>query len=204
MAMFVVGLTGQTGAGKSTVGRILQESGMAVIDCDFLARIAVEPGTDCLRELTETFGSGILWPDGSLNRGTMAAIAFPDPEKLAQLNRITHKAILRLLQEEIDRLEQAGEKIAIVDAPTLFQAGADRFCHSVVSVIAPQAMRFARILARDGMTEEAAKKRLAAQEEDSFYTDRSEFVIVNDGSLAELTEKTEALAQMLWRKAGKK
>ncbi|MBQ2792820.1 MAG: dephospho-CoA kinase, partial [Oscillospiraceae bacterium] len=90
------------------------------------------------------------------------------------------------------------------DAPTLFQAGADRFCHSVVSVIAPEKMRFARILARDGMTEEAAKKRLAAQEEDSFYTDRSEFVIVNDGSLAELTEKTEALAQMLWRKAGEK
>lgn len=204
MAMFVVGLTGQTGAGKSTVSRVLQESGMAVIDCDFLARIAVEPGTDCLRELTEAFGSEILWPDGSLNRGAMAAIAFPDPEKLAQLNHITHKAILQLLQEEIDRLEQAGEKIAIVDAPTLFQAGADRFCHSVVSVIAPQVMRFARILARDGMTEEAAKKRLAAQEEDSFYTDRSEFVIVNDGSLAELTEKTEALAQMLWRKAGKK
>ena len=91
-----------------------------------------------------------------------------------------------------------------MDAPTLFQAGADRFCHSVVSVIAPQVMRFARILARDGMTEEAAKKRLAAQEEDSFYTDRSEFVIVNDGSLAELTEKAEALAQMLWRKAGEK
>ena len=202
MALYVVGLTGQTGAGKSTVCTVLAQKGMAVIDCDRVAREAVMPGTDCLRQLAEAFGQQILQTDGSLDRGKMAAIAFPDPEKLAVLNRITHEAILKLIEEALSRLEQAGERIVIVDAPTLFQAGADRFCHTVVSVIAPEPMRYARILARDGMTEDAAKKRLAAQEPDEFYTDRSEFVIVNDGQLQNLLEKAEELAISLQRKAG--
>lgn len=202
MALYVVGLTGQTGAGKSTVCTVLAQKGMAVIDCDAVAREAVMPGTDCLRQLAEAFGQEILQPDGSLDRGKMAAIAFPDPEKLAVLNRITHEAILKLIEETLSRLEQAGERIVIVDAPTLFQAGADRFCHTEVSVIAPEPMRYARILDRDGMTEDAAKKRLAAQEPDEFYTDRSEFVIVNDGQLQNLLEKAEELAISLQRKAG--
>ena len=85
MGCFVIGLTGQTGAGKSTVSRVLADCGIPVVDCDRLAREAVKPGSECLLQLVRAFGRKILRPDGSLDRAGMAAMAFPDPEKLAVL-----------------------------------------------------------------------------------------------------------------------
>lgn len=124
MGCLVVGLTGQTGSGKSTVSRILTDCGIPVIDCDRLAREAVEPGSECLLQLVQAFGAKILQQDGSLDRAKMAAIAFPDPEKLEMLNSITHKAILRLLEKRLEMLVSAGETLVVVDAPTLFESGA--------------------------------------------------------------------------------
>ena len=147
MGCFVIGLTGQTGAGKSTVSRVLADCGIPVVDCDRLAREAVKPGSECLLQLVRAFGRKILRPDGSLDRAGMAAMAFPDPEKLAVLNRITHKAILQLLTNRLKELEAAGQSLVVVDAPTLFESGADRLCGAVVSVTAPEAFRLERILA---------------------------------------------------------
>ena len=104
MGCFVIGLTGQTGAGKSTVSRVLADCGIPVVDCDRLAREAVKPGSECLLQLVRAFGRKILRPDGSLDRAGMAAMAFPDPEKLAVLNRITHKAILQLLKNRLNEV----------------------------------------------------------------------------------------------------
>ena len=126
MGCFVIGLTGQTGAGKSTVSRVLADCGIPVVDCDRLAREAVKPGSECLLQLVRAFGRKILRPDGSLDRAGMAAMAFPDPEKLAVLNRITHKAILQLLKNRLKELEAAGQSLVVIDAPTLFESGADR------------------------------------------------------------------------------
>ena len=112
MGCLVVGLTGQTGSGKSTVSRILTDCGIPVIDCDRLAREAVEPGSECLLQLVQAFGAKILQQDGSLDRAKMAAIAFPDPEKLEMLNSITHKAILRLLEKRLENTpELAGNSL---------------------------------------------------------------------------------------------
>ncbi|MDD3193715.1 MAG: dephospho-CoA kinase [Oscillospiraceae bacterium] len=202
MGCLVVGLTGQTGAGKSTVSRALADCGIPVIDCDRLAREAVEPGSECLSQLVGAFGREILRPDGSLDRAGIAAIAFPDPERLAVLNRITHKAILALLKRQLGLLESAGEKLAVVDAPTLFESGADRFCSAVISVIAPEKLRYKRILTRDHLEPEAAKKRMGAQQTDDFYTRRSDYILVNDSTIKELEEKARRLAQFLHEKAG--
>lgn len=202
MDCLVVGLTGQTGAGKSTVSRQFAAGGVPVVDCDLLAREAVLPGSQCLAQLAEAFGEEILLPDGSLDRAKTAKIAFSDPQKLKTLNRITHKAILALLEQRLRELQEKGERLAVVDAPTLFESGADRFCGLVVSVIAPKELRRRRILARDGLTEEAAQRRMGAQQPDDFYTGRSDFVLVNDGTQKDLAEKTGRLIQTLQEKAG--
>ena len=202
MGCLVVGLTGQTGSGKSTVSRILTDCGIPVIDCDRLAREAVEPGSECLLQLVQAFGAKILQQDGSLDRAKMAAIAFPDPEKLEMLNSITHKAILRLLEKRLEMLVSAGETLVVVDAPTLFESGADEFCSIVISVIAPESLRYERILERDHLEPESAKRRMGAQKDDNFYTGRSDYVLVNDGSVKVLEERTRQLVRILQKKAG--
>ena len=202
MGCLVVGLTGQTGSGKSTVSRILTDCGIPVIDCDRLAREAVEPGSECLLQLVQAFGAKILQQDGSLDRAKMAAIAFPDPEKLGMLNSITHKAILRLLEKRLEMLVSAGETLVVVDAPTLFESGADEFCSIVISVIAPESLRYERILERDHLEPESAKRRMGAQKDDNFYTGRSDYVLVNDGSVKVLEERTRQLVRILQKKAG--
>ncbi len=201
MDCLVVGLTGQTGAGKSTVSRLLAAGGIPVVDCDILAREAVLPGSVCLAQLAEAFGKEIL-QDGSLDRAKTAKIAFSDPQKLKTLNRITHQAILVLLEQRLQELREKGERLAAVDAPTLFESGADRFCGVVVSVIAPKELRRRRILDRDGLTPEEAQRRMGAQQPDDFYTSRSDFVLVNDGTQKDLAEKTGRLIQILQEKAG--
>ena len=202
MGCLVVGLTGQTGSGKSTVSRILTDCGIPVIDCDRLAREAVEPGSECLLQLVQAFGAKILQQDGSLDRAKMAAIAFQDPEKLEMLNSITHKAILRLLEKRLEMLVSAGETLVVVDAPTLFESGADEFCSIVISVIAPESLRYERILERDHLEPESAKRRMGAQKDDNFYTGRSDYVLVNDGSVKLLEERTRQLVRILQKKAG--
>ena len=202
MGCLVVGLTGQTGSGKSTVSRILTDCGIPVIDCDRLAREAVEPGSECLLQLVQAFGAKILQQDGSLDRANMAASAFPDPAKLEMLNSITHKAILRLLEKRLEMLVSAGETLVVVDAPTLFESGADEFCSIVISVIAPESLRYERILERDHLEPESAKRRMGAQKDDNFYTGRSDYVLVNDGSVKVLEERTRQLVRILQKKAG--
>ena len=137
-----------------------------------------------------------------MDRAKMAAIAFPDPEKLEMLNSITHKAILRLLEKRLEMLVSAGETLVVVDAPTLFESGADEFCSIVISVIAPESLRYERILERDHLEPESAKRRMGAQKDDNFYTGRSDYVLVNDGSVKVLEERTRQLVRILQKKAG--
>ncbi len=202
MGCLVVGLTGQTGAGKSTVSRLLAAAGIPVVDCDHLAREAVRPGSECLAQLADAFGPQIIQPDGSLDRAKTAQIAFSDPDRLKTLNRITHKAILVLLERQLEDWKAAGESLIAVDAPTLFESGANRFCAVVISVIASQELRYERIMARDDLTPEAAQRRMGAQQPDDFYTSRSDYVLVNDGLEKDLAEKTESLIRILKEKAG--
>ncbi|MGN0479099.1 MAG: L-threonylcarbamoyladenylate synthase [Hominenteromicrobium sp.] len=191
----VVGLTGQTGAGKSTVSKRLAERGCAVIDCDAVTRDPALYGGACLKELQKAFGRDIIGPDGCLNRRLLANRAFADEASAATLNRITHPVILGRLRAEIDARRAAGAKIIVLDAPTLFEAGADCLCRRVVSVIAGESVRLARIVRRDGLTEVEAKRRMRAQHADAFYTERSDFVLDNTESVSE-TELDTMLAAL--------
>ena len=181
-----IGLTGQTGAGKTVVSDMLRERGFAVIDCDRVSRDVVSAGTDCLMELVTEFGVEILQADGTMNRHRLGNIVFNDKKKRIRLNEIIFPHIQAAIDMRIASLEKTGCQTVIMDAPTLFESGIDAQCDKVVSVIAPQWTRKRRILARDNITEEQAESRILAQHPDSFYTSRSDFVIENEGGIGEL------------------
>jgi dephospho-CoA kinase len=193
----LTGLTGQTGAGKSQVSAMLRERGFDVIDADLTSRQVTQPGSACLAELADTFGGGILRQDGSFDRGRMGGIVFGNAEKLRQLEAIIFPHIMRAIRGEASRLRE-GSRGIFLDAPTLFESGADKDCEKIVSVIAPLELRLRRILARDGLTEEAAARRISSQQEDAFYASRSDFVIVNDGGLQLLAARVDEMVAFLF------
>lgn len=193
-AIKVVGLTGPTGSGKSTVADTWRSFGMPIIDTDQLARQVVEPGSSCLQELAKVFSTEILNEDGMLNRAELAKIAFSSSENAAKLNNITHPAILALTQQMLEKFADDGHPVAVVDAPLLFEAGFDALCDHVVTVIAPEETRLTRIMSRDNLTEENAKRRISAQQADDFYCRNGVSVINNNGTIADLIQQ----AKQLW------
>ena len=114
--VMIVGLTGQTGAGKSTVSRVFSENGYVVIDADHISRVVVEKGTDCLRELVEIFGKGILNPDETLNRKALAGIVFTDKTKLEMLNSIIYPYITTEILSRIKQYSDKGNRLILLDA----------------------------------------------------------------------------------------
>ena len=156
----ILGLTGQSGAGKSTVGKIMEQKGACVIDCDKLARLVVEPGKPALSEIREAFGSEVINPDGTMNRAKVASIVFHDENARHILNRITHKYI----EEETDRIiNTCPNRVVVIDAPVLFESEIYKKCEKTVCVLADCETRILRIMNRDGLTREKAEERIFAQ-----------------------------------------
>lgn len=197
MKSMVIGLTGQTGAGKSTVSAYLRENGIAVIDADKTARDVVETGSACIADIALEFGCEYINMDGTLNRKKMAKTVFTEKEKLKKLNALMFPYIIERIQDEIKQLRQKGEPIIVLDAPTLFESGADKDCDYVVSVTADPALRMQRIVRRDNLTQEEAMQRISAQHDEEYYKSRSWKVLENNGSVDELKNQTSALLSRL-------
>lgn len=170
---FMIGLTGQTGAGKGYVADILAKKGFTIINCDDIARIVLEKNSDLLNELARSFGQDIV-VNGALDRRLLASRAFATRDKTALLNSILHPAIL-------DECRARANGISVLDAPQLFEANAQNDCNMVVSVVAPYDIRLERIIARDGITMEQAEQRMNAQLDEEFFISHSDYVIINDG-----------------------
>ena len=186
----VIGLTGQTGAGKSTVSALLRGRGIPVIDADEVSREVVAGGGSCLADLALAFSISILHADGTLNRRRLASMVFGDAKKLAKLNSIIFPYIREKIGEKIEALDRQGERMVLLDAPTLFESGADAICDKIVVVTAPERLRLDRIMIRDRLTDEEARKRMSAQQDDAFYTSRADYVIKNAGEESELRMRT--------------
>ncbi|MDE7097577.1 MAG: dephospho-CoA kinase, partial [Ruminococcus sp.] len=152
----VIGLTGQTGAGKSTVSRVFAENGYAIINADHISRKVVEKGSECLKEITEIFGLNILNPDETLNRKELAKIVFVDKTKLEMLNSIIYPYITTEIISQIKHFSENGKKLILLDAPTLFESHSDDFCEIIISVVAEPETRKKRIIQRDNITAEQA------------------------------------------------
>lgn len=188
----MIGLTGPTGAGKTLASLVAQNLGVQVIDCDQLARKAVLPETEGLAALVETFGKEILNEDGTLNRKELAARAFCDAEHTDLLNRTLLPHIVPLVEAE-----RTSEQV-LLDAPTLFESGLQEECDAVVAVLADPALRRARIMARDGITEAAAQQRMNAGKSDSFYKERTNYLLYNNGDEEAFQREAAALFEKLF------
>lgn len=193
----IVGLTGQTGAGKSTVARYMEQWGCAVIDADTVAREAVKKGSNCLEALAREFGYDIIRSDGELNRRLLAQRAFASPEKTAVMNSVTHPWILERTKQLAECHKQQGKSIIIFDAPLLFESGGDVLCQKIIAVTAPQSVRTARILLRDGITEAEAMSRIKAQHDEEFYISRADYVIDGSGTTEQTQKQAKAVTEQI-------
>jgi dephospho-CoA kinase len=182
----VVGITGQSGAGKSVVSDMLRAGGFPVIDADSVAREVTRKGGPCLADLALEYGTGILDSSGSLNRRALGRLVFGQPDKLARLNEITHPYIIGEIEREIARLLKKGERAVFIDAPILFESGADKLCDKIVAVVAPKSVRVARIKERDGLSDEEARARAASQQKREYYAAKSNILIENRSDISGL------------------
>ncbi len=183
-----IGLTGPTGAGKSTLRALTGEFGLEWLDCDEVARQIVEPGQPALAELAAHFGSDVILPDGTLDRRLVASRAFPTEEGRAALNSITHPKVLERLLELSEKAFAEGRQV-VIDAPLLFEGRVDSICQATIAVLAPRQERLQRIMERDSISEEQALLRMNAQPDDDFYRSRCTYTLYNDGTGEELLEK---------------
>ena len=189
----VIGLTGPTGAGKSSVAKELAALGCAVVDCDRIARQVTDSCVPCLQSLAEEFGSDIL-QEGVLDRKLLAARAFASPEKTRKLNELTPSWILGETKAQIQAALDAGKPFAVVDAPLLFEAGVDALWDEIMAVTVPFEKRLQRIMKRDHISEELARARMAAQHPESWYEERAGKVI--SGRLDDETLRSELKAYL--------
>ncbi|MCI8631179.1 MAG: dephospho-CoA kinase [Firmicutes bacterium] len=194
--MKIIGLTGGIGSGKSTVSAYLSENaGLMIIDADRIAHEITEPGNETLVKIEEVFGSDIIRDDGTLDRRGLAGIVFSSEEKKTILEEITHKAI----REEIDRLLKkafaANEPAVIIDAPLLLESGLHTICDIVWAVGAEKEVRVKRAAARDGITEDEIRARMARQMSDEERAQHADEIIDNSGDKETLYRQIERLIQ---------
>jgi dephospho-CoA kinase len=189
----IIGVTGVSGSGKTTVTRILQSHGAYAVIADELAHEAILKGAPPYLKILEAFGAGILGVDGEIDRKKLGGIVFGKPALLKVLEGIIHPYVIELTDRLIrDAMDTGAYSFAVIDAPMLIEAGMHEHCDEVWLVTAPDDVKLERIMKRDGITVEAAKLRLAARSEAGLlpFADK---IINNDGSMEKLNIEVESL-----------
>jgi dephospho-CoA kinase len=194
-----VGLTGGIGAGKSEVSKRLAAYGAVLIDADLIAREVVAPGTEGLAEVVETFGAGVLGPDGALDRVALGEIVFADRDKLERLNSIVHPRVGARMRE-LEETASPGSVI-IHDVPLIAENGLAGTYDLVVVVDVPPRIQLERLVRLRGMSREQAQARIAAQASREQRLAIASIVLDNSGSLAELDRQVGELWAELRRRA---
>lgn len=186
-----IGLTGNIATGKSTVLAYLQQRGAAVIDADQLTHQAMLPAGPAYRAVVAAFGAQILTEDGAIDRKALGAIVFADPTRLAQLEAIVHPAVFELAQAI---LHTTSAPVVIIEAIKLLEAGRLlRMCDEVWVVVADEATQLARLIRDRGMTEEDARRRMAAQSSQADKVRQATRVIDNSGTEGSLYKQLDAI-----------
>ena len=176
--MTVLGLTGPTGAGKTTALEVLRRMDFQVIDCDALYYRLLREDPALRQALRDAFGEVFL-PDGSLDRRGLAARVFGDSRELKRLNAIVYPAMCTAVGQILQKCAQNRRKGVAIDAVNLVESGLGELCAATVAVTAPPELRLGRIMARDGLTEEQAQARIAAQKPDGWYRKHCTFLLEN-------------------------
>jgi dephospho-CoA kinase len=199
--MIRIGLTGNIASGKSEIAKMLADRGATVIDADLLAREAVEPETQALRDIVKRWGKDVLNKDGSLDRAALRRIVFADQSELDALNRIVHPGVTRLRDREIAQARERGDPIVICVIPLLFERNIVDEFDAIVLVDSPRPLRLERLVATRGMEATEAMNMIASQMPAELKRARADYVIENNGSLQDLERDVNALWSSLQRDA---
>jgi dephospho-CoA kinase len=184
--MLLVGLTGNIGSGKSTVAQLLSERGATIIDADVLARRAVEVGTSAYKAIVERWGTSILEPGGMIDRSALRRIVFSEPSELEQLNAVVHPEVERMRDALVEQARLRGDKLVVCDIPLLFETKRTDVFDRIVLVDAPRPVRLERLVRERGLRETEAMEMIVAQMPAELKRARADFIIDNEGTLAQL------------------
>lgn len=179
--MKVIGITGSSGSGKTTLSKILNNrNDIKIINADEVVKELSVPGTEYFNAIKETFGQDVFCEDGNLNKKKLARRIYNNDIDRENLNKLTFNYVVKEIISRIINVNLKEIKFVILDAPLLFESKLDRCCDYVIALVADFDLKVRRICERDNIDQETAKSRLKIQNEDSFYTEKSDFVIYNN------------------------
>ncbi len=190
--MFVLGITGSIGSGKSTVSSILRDRGLLVLDADEISRNVTATNGEAINEIEEVFGSKAIKADRSLNRKYMSDLVFTDNKLLDVLSSIVHKHVFIVMHRTLEEEAKKKTKCVVLDVPIPVNKGFIDHCDQIWAVTCDDVVRLKRLIGR-GMTKEDALRRIAVQMTNDEYAQLADFEIDNSGSIEELNEKVEEL-----------
>ena len=187
----IIGITGGSGCGKTTLLDMIRDMGGLVLDCDAIYHELLQTDRAMLDAIGGRFPGTV--DQGILQRKKLGAIVFADPAALQDLNRITHAAV----KQEVLRRLAAEPALAAIDAIGLFEGGLAELCHVTVAVTAPTELRIQRLMARDGISEEYARSRIAAQHDAAWFAERCSYVLENNGTIDAFATKCLAFFRQI-------
>jgi dephospho-CoA kinase len=194
--MKVIGLTGGIASGKTTITKRLEQLGAALIDADVISRQLMSPGSPVLEEISRVFGTSYIDEKGNLQRKALAQLIFQDPKQRLKLEAMTHPLIRKEIQKQLDQYQKAEQKVAVLSAPLLFEAGLEDLVDEVWVVSLNQEAQVQRLMVRDNLSRNQALNRLAAQISLEERLSKADQIIDNNGTIADTLKQIDAL----WRK----
>lgn len=192
------GITGGIGSGKSTVSNHIRSLGYVVMDADQISRELMQYGSPLLEKLRRTFGEEIIDVHGELDRRLLAEMVFPDKNKTKKLNKLTHDAIMKRILDDYKRIiDKNPDSKVFADVPLLFEAGWENKFDKTILVTAPIDIRLERVKARDGMSEQEIKNRMARQMPEDKKAMKADFIMDNSKDIESLINKTNYILKLL-------
>lgn len=202
--MKVVGICGGSGSGKSTLSALFLKHGVPVIDADRVYSELTAGRSACMEAIAFEFGCGVVNPDWSLNREALSREVFFSEragERRARLNEITHAYVLERIDSDLQRYASEGKAAVVVDIPLMFECGFDKKCDLTISVTAKRELRILRITERDGISVEAAERRIDAMRSDEFLRENTDITFDNSGTLSDLESFVDSVLIKIGHKA---
>jgi dephospho-CoA kinase len=196
--LFILGLVGRAGSGKSTVAQALAEDGARLIEADRIGHQVTDGDPDVRQALTAEYGADVYSPDGTLDRRRVAARVFADREARRRLDRLVHPKILERIWENFNQLRLGGFRgVVVVDAALMLDWGLERSCDAILAVVAPEAEQVARLVRARGWTEDEARARLAVQRSNEEFSALADATLDNRGDAAALAREARRLVERM-------
>lgn len=195
--MRVFGLTGNFGSGKSTVAAMFRRAGIPVIDADLVSKKVMAPGERAYSNIVLELGSGILLPNGRIDRKKLGEIVFANPARRKRLEAATHPAILEIIEEYLEKLSKKGCRAAMIEAALIHETGIKEIFEKVICVRCDEETQLRRVMARDSISREEALSRFKTQMDAKLKALESDHVIDNSGNLDETRAQVERIAKNL-------